>query len=237
MIVCVGIPSFDGKPLAATVDSLLAEQFVCSRQGVNLLVQWENGIPYVAVARNRLVKQFLDVKNAECMVFVDADMSWPAGTLLKLIQHKHDVIGGTYRPKEPSGRFHVDVDKNRPEKVGDLWKVDGLPGGFLKLSRNACETLETRQYKDYSGQVWRDYFPVGYLDGSRYYQEDYGFCWQWRAQGGDVWLDPSLHLRHHDGLRLTYEGNAAKWMDDTYGTSDRVGSGPQKTHDDGRTPG
>lgn len=217
MIVVVGIPSFDGKPNAQTVDSLLAEQFVCARQGVHLLVQWSCGIPYVCIARNRLAGQFLAVKEADCMVMVDADVSWPAGTLLNLVRQPHDVIGGTYRTKEPNGgRFLVGDHDNKPEKVGDLWKVDGLPGGFVKISRKAFERIETRQYRDNDGKNWKDYFPTGWL-GDRYYQEDYGFCWLWRQNGGEVWLDPTLKVRHHNNSFQTFEGDAVAWMDEHYG--------------------
>lgn len=216
MLLCVGVPCFDGRPYAQTVDALMAEQVICSREGVHLLVQWALGLPYVGVARNYLAQQFLAIKEADAVVMVDADMSWEPGDLLRLARHPHDVIGGTYRPKEPDVRFHVEDCDNKPEKRGDLWKVDGLPGGFLKISRHALETMETRGYLDRKGAEWRDYFPTGFL-GGRYRQEDYGFCWQWRQSGGEVWLDPTLKLRHHDGIRHVYVGDAAKWMDETYG--------------------
>lgn len=216
MIVCVGIPCVDGKPLAQTVDALLAEQFLCSREGVHLLVQWESGIPYVCIARNRLAKRFLDVKEADCMVFIDADMSWTPGTLLKLIRQPRDVIGGTYRTKTPTERFLVDAHEHKPEQVGDLWRVDGLPGGFLKVTRAAYEKINTRQYLDSNNEVYSDFFPTGWL-GDRYYQEDYGFCWLWRMNGGEVWLDPSLHLRHHLGINQVFEGDAVEWMRTNHG--------------------
>lgn len=216
MLVVVGIPCFDGKPLQQTVDSLLAEQFVCSRQGVHLLVMWESGIPYVCVARNHLADRFLKTREADCMVQIDADMSWEPGELLRLIRQPHDVIGGTYRPKIPEVKFHVDANENRPVKVGDLWKVDGLPGGFLKTTRAAFERIKTRQYLRENGEPISDYFPTGWL-GDRYFQEDYGFGWLYRMNGGTVWLDPTLKLRHHSGLSGTFVGDAAEWMDETYG--------------------
>lgn len=215
MLICVGIPCVDGKPLAQTVDSLLAEQLVCSQQGVHLLAQWESGLPYVCIARNRLAKRFLAVKEADAMVQIDADVSWPPGTMLKLIQSDQDVIGGTYRTKEPKVRFLVD-DIDKPEKVGDLWRVAGLPGGFMKITRGALERMATRAYRDNNGEEYQDFFPTGWID-NRYTQEDYGFCWLWRANGGKVWLDPSLHVRHHLGINQTFEGNAAEWMEQKYG--------------------
>lgn len=240
MLVCVSVPSRDG-PSPFMMSSLLAEQLVCRQAGVDLLLQWVLGIPYVQVARNQLAKMMLETEvlgtKPDACVFIDDDESWKPGGILKLLQSPHDVIGGTYRPKEPSGRFHVDAEPFKPEKHGDLWKVAGLPGGFMKITRRAFERLETRQYLDYGGNLWRDFFPCGYLDGQRFYQEDYGFCWQWRMQGGEIWLDPSIHIRHHDGIRLTYEGDAAKWMDETYGTTGGSRTESQEAPELGRFTG
>ena len=206
----------DGKPYAQTVDSLLAEQ-VLLPPGVHILVQWVLGCSAIGPARDRLVKKFLSVKEADCLVMVDADMSWEPGELYKLARHPHDVIGGTYQPKDGSGRYHVDTCEGPPIKKGDLWRVSGLPGGFVKISRAALEKMKpsTPVYSGQGGEEWHNYFRVGWLDG-RYYQEDYGFCWWWRHHGGEVWLDPTLDLRHHDGIFREFHGDAAKWMDDKW---------------------
>lgn len=207
MIVCVGIPVHDGKPYAQTVDSLLAEQFLGLQQGVYLLVQWEIGCPLIGVARNKLARKFLDIPQADSMVFVDADISWAAGDLIKLAQRPQDVVGATYRAKREDDYFHVRGD---PECRGDLYSVEGLPGGFLKISRAAFEAMDALTYADENGREMRDYFPTGFHEG-RLFGEDYGFCRLWRETGGEVFLDPSIQLRHHDGLRA-YTGDPAEWL-------------------------
>lgn len=208
MLVCVGIASHDGKVCAQTVDSLLAEQFVASRQGVHLLVQWELGCALIGVARNRLAKSFLSIASADCMVMVDADISWPAGTLLRLASRPQDVVGGTYRAKRAAEYWHVDGE---PEPVDDLYRVDGLPGGFLKISRRAFQSIEANAYLDSAGVEWRDYFPTGFHNG-RLYGEDFGFCRLWRESGGEVFLDPSIKLRHHGGSQV-YAGDPHEWLE------------------------
>ncbi len=208
MLICVGIPAHDGKPCAQTVDSLLAEQFLAAQQGVHLLVQWQIGVALIGIARNKLVKQFLDIPEADRMVFVDSDISWRGGDLTKLALRGEDVIGATYRPKSERESYHV---HGAPEPVGDLYRVDGLPGGFLKVSRRAFEAMPAVAYRDSMGQEWRDYFPTGLHDGVLY-GEDYGFCRLWRQTGGEVWLEPDIELRHHDGTRF-YTGSPRKWLE------------------------
>lgn len=208
MIIYVGIPCIDGKPYASMVDSLLAEQVLAQSEGVYLLVGFLNGCSLIGHARNHIAEAFLKVPEADCMVMVDADISWSAGELAKLAKRPQDVIGGTYRTKQDEEKFHV---HGSVEKVGPLYRVGGLPGGFLKISRHAFEKIDAKQYQD-GEKVLRDYFPTGILNGF-FYGEDYGFCRLWQQAGGDVWLDPSIILRHHDGASRAFSGDPARWLE------------------------
>lgn len=208
MLVCVGIPVLDGKPCAQTVDSLVAEVMLGFPKGVHFLVLWEIGCSLIGVARNKIVHRFLNTPQADCLVFVDADISWKGGDLTKLVLSPHEVIGGTYMTKQENGRFHV---RGSPEKIGDLYKVEGLPGGFIKMSRSVFDKIKADPYKDDNGQDMRDFFPVGMHDG-RMWGEDYGFCRIWLESGGEIWLDPSIKLRHHDGNRA-FTGDFEEWLE------------------------
>lgn len=204
--VFVGIPVMDGKPHYATVDSLLAEQFLALQEGVHLLIEWEVGCSLIGDARNRLVKRFL-ATNCTDMVFVDADLSWPPGSILKLVKSRKEVIGGTYTVKQPNGKFHV---HGKVEKVGKLYRVKGLPGGFIKMRRSAFGRMKTKSYQGIDGTGTRDFFPMGFHRGT-YYGEDYGFCRLYREAGGEIWLDPSIALRHHDSM-TAYHGKLVEWL-------------------------
>lgn len=213
MLVCVGIPTIDGKPHANLVDSLLAEQLLGYGQGIHFLVMWEIGCSLIGVARNKLVRRFLDQPEADCLVFVDSDISWKGGDLAKLAMQPFDLVGATYRAKRDDEYFHV---RGTPEKRGDLWAVDGLPGGFLKVTRRALDAMDAQPYTEGdTGRAMRDYFPVGVRNGEMW-GEDYNFCRLWREAGGDVMLDASIQLRHHDGLRA-YSGDPEAWLQKVQG--------------------
>jgi hypothetical protein len=206
VLFCVGIPSIDGKVCAQTMDSLLAEQLLGMQQGVHFLILWELGCSLIGSARNKIAHRFLETK-ADTLVFVDADISWKAGELVKLAKRSEPVIGGTYRAKRDDELYHV---FGLGKQAGDLYPVKGLPGGFLKIDRAAFEAIKPLRYADAQGKAIGDYFPTGFHRG-RFYGEDYGFCRLWRATGGRVWLDPSIILRHHDGVRA-YTGDPAAWL-------------------------
>lgn len=209
MLICVGIPTIDGKVCAATVDSLLAEQVRALGQGDAILVLWQVGCSLIGHARNRIVADFLAIEAAKCLVFVDSDISWKCGDLLKLAHSRHDVIGATYRTKERTERYHTFGKRKR---VGKLYQVGGIPGGFMKVSRAAFDRLEPQAYLDQMHKFCRDWFPTGFnpSDGV-FYGEDYGFCRLWRESGGTVWLDPAIILKHHGGNQV-YTGDPAGWL-------------------------
>jgi hypothetical protein len=208
MLVCVGIPTIDGKLHANTVDSLLADTLLGHSQGVHYLVKSEMGCSLIGAARNKLVKWFLETSQADCLIFIDSDISWKGGTLTALAKRPQDVVGGTYRAKTDDVKFHV---RGLPEQVDDLMRVEGLPGGFIKIKRSVFERMDNAEpYTTDQGEEMRNWFPTQVVDGSLW-GEDYGFCRLWRAKGGEVFLDPAIQLRHHDGFRA-YTGDPLEWI-------------------------
>lgn len=209
MLVCVGIPTIDGKLHANLVDSLLAETLLGHAQGVHFLVKSEVGCSLIGFARNRLMQWFVDTPQADCMIFVDSDISWRGGALTKLALRPEPVVGGTYRLKIDEEKYHV---RGPLKESGDLFSVEALPGGFIKVARSAVERMTNAEpYTTDQGDETRNWFPTNVRDG-RLWGEDYGFCRLWRETGGEVFLDPSINLRHHDGMRA-FDGDFAKWFE------------------------
>lgn len=207
MIVTIGLPAYDGRVVAPLVDSLLAEQFLGIKQGVHLIIDWEIGCGLIHVARNRIANRFLQGKT-DALVFVDSDMSWKGGDLVRLAKRKQDVVGGTYRTKtNEEVRFHV---RGPVRKRGELWNVHGLPTGFLKISRRALEKIDAKPYRHSETETHYDFFPTG-VSNRMMWGEDYGFCRLWLKSGGKIWLDPTLTLRHHDGMQV-FAGDVGEWL-------------------------
>lgn len=201
MKLMVGIPCYDGKVFCDTVRSLLEEVGAASLLGVQIDVRFIPGTCYIPLARNRIVDDFL-ASDADKLVFIDADVSWPVGSLLKLASHGVDCVAGVYRHKRAEETYPLVW----PDESGTvaLQAVDGLlearfvPAGFWCLTRAAFETFRAfhgeRPYS-HEGNPGYAWFSNPYRPGALW-GEDTLFCEEYREAGGRVWVDPELTLTH-----------------------------------------
>lgn len=208
MKLLVAVPAYSGAVSVDTVRSLLQEQSVAQAAGIDFRAVFLPGCSLITMARNQMVQDFLD-SDADKMVFIDSDVSWEPGSVLKLAMHDADFVGGAYRLKNDEEMYPVEWLKlGEPlQAENGLLKVAHLPGGFLCLNRNVFaryrEAYPDRGYTHHTFSGYA-YFHAPFLNG-RLYGEDSAFCHDYRAAGGDVLLDPELTLTHHDG-RQAYRG-------------------------------
>ena len=212
MRIWVGIPAYDGKITLATARSLISEIQLSGMYGHNIKTTYLPGCSLISHARNQLVQQFIDDPwRAEKMVFIDADVGWEPGSLMKLASYNKDVIAGIYRFKiereeYPMGFF---TKKGEAEIEDGLITVAGCPMGFTALSRNGLERFRERtperQY-EFLGVKTHAFFESPFVAATdkmpaSLIGEDVAFCFEWRKQGEKVWVDPEMKLIHTDGLK------------------------------------
>jgi len=161
------------------------------------------GACHVDDARNLLVAEFLKT-DCKQLIFVDADLRWEAKDIIRLAERREDVVGGTYPRKQASEDYAV-ILGDAKEK-GDVLSVDGVPTGFLKISRYAIEALaeKAEKYRDQSGGMVPVIFERAVVDGVRF-GGDINFCRKWREMGGEVFLLPDLTMEHTGSK--TWKGN------------------------------
>lgn len=214
MRIFVAVPSRDNRVTAPMFKSLLGESEVARAAGDGFEVSFLPGCSLLPHGRNELVEQFME-SGAERLVFVDDDMSWEPGALVKLAHHDADIVGGAGRAKETEERYCV-TWLDRPELWSDsrgLIEVKSLGAAFLAISRAAIERLRAAESRTYVGDLDRvvhAHFTVPFTDG-RLYGEDAAFCRDWAAAGGTVWLDPEITLTHWGGNR-PHKGNIGQWL-------------------------
>lgn len=216
MKVLAAVPAYDGKICVETVRALLHEQGVAHLAGVEFQAVFLPGCSLITMARNQIVGDFL-ASDADRLVFVDADVAWEPGALLRLAAHPVGFVGGAYRLKQVPEAYPVAWLADRAELHADpatgLLEVESLPGGFLALSRGVFErfrAFHTDRGYAHQGFVGHAYFTAPFKNG-RLYGEDTAFCADWREAGGQVWLDPTLTLTHVGGTNH-YTGQIGSWL-------------------------
>lgn len=213
MKITVGLPTYDGKIAYKQVDNLLAENTLAVRLGHTLTVRFLPSCTNLAKGRNQLVKEFL-ASGDDRLVFLDGDVTFSPGEILKIATHPVEMVGGAYRMKRIEERYPIQL-LNEPRDLGPngIVEVAMVPTGFLALSRSVFDKFrEGYPGREYTVEGKRSYcyFQIPYSDGALY-TEDVYFCKEWRAIGGKVYLDPNLTLTHWDG-NIPFQGNIGKTM-------------------------
>lgn len=210
MKVFVALPCYDRTITCETARSLLDEQAVASAAGIELRVNFAPGNSLITHARNQCVRDFMQ-SGCDRLVFVDSDVAWEAGSLLKIALANHPFLGGAYRYKADAEGYPVHFIDAYPEAdENGLIEVATLPGGFMSLSRDVFARLfaahPDRKY-EFHGQNFFAFFHCPPGDG-----EDGAFCRDWRDAGGQIWLDQTLLLTHVDGGGRKYTGRIADYL-------------------------
>lgn len=218
MKTIVAIPVYDGKLHVNTVACLLNEYAVAFGSGDDLQIKFLPNCSVPAAGRNQLVQDFMD-SGADKLIFLDSDITFEPGELLKLAHKPADVVGGAYRFKFETENYPIGWLEDN-EKKG-LWanehgliEVASLPTGFLCISRKAFEVLrEAHPDREYShmGQKAFCYFQMVFKDGGLY-SEDSFFCREFREAGGKVYLDPEIELTHWDFAPVPFKGHIGNYL-------------------------
>lgn len=217
MKVMIAIPAYTGTIHLGTFRSLFTDLLTLQARGDSWEVHDECGNALIADARALIVAQFL-ASDCDTLVFIDSDVAWEAGALVKLLDYPVDMVAGIYPQRKDPVNYCV-----KWKGTGELWadpatgllEVDGVPAGFMKLSRTQLEAM-VEQYPDTEFYVenapdkraWALF--CDYRIGKHKMGEDYAFCRRWTDMGGKVWIDPEIKMGHIGNK--TFEGHLGDWL-------------------------
>ena len=167
------------------------------------------GDSLVSRSRNKLTADFLETDCTD-LLWIDSDLIFSGDHIARIASHDLDVVGGFY-PKKQEGQIQwvcnaLDVDQKPPDPKTKIQQVKYIGTGFMKIKREVFEKMVEYygpwiSYNcDGSKRKEYDFWAVGphqYPDGSRrYLSEDWMFCQRWIDQGGKVYADAGVVLRH-----------------------------------------
>lgn len=183
--IALGVPT-GGLMKSKTAFSLIQT----AMQGLPVFPIFQYG-SYVCENRERIV-EIAGMNLCSHILFVDDDMSFEPDTLPRLLAHDKDIVGAMYNfrklPRETVIKFFDENGKtvnSIPYIPKEIFKVAGLGTGLVLIKTSVFDALEP------------PYFPIERdTDGNMVLTEDIGFCEKARANGFDVWIDPTIKVEH-----------------------------------------
>lgn len=181
--------------------------------------------------RNNLVQMFMGF-HAEWLLMVDADMTFPADALDRLVDKadpiERPIVGGLCFGLEQDGRhtptlFDVfkgedgnpQVGRYREWDVDSLMRVGGTGTAFLLIHRTVFERFDAFEAPD-GTTAFNKTFP--YFQETEYFGkpigEDLTFCFRAGLLGIPVYVDTSLHIGHIKRRELNLATYIAEYRPD-----------------------
>lgn len=213
--VFVATPCYDGRADVWYMNSLIQTVKLAPQYNVEIIPIWLSYDALIQRARNDCIALALETGSDDC-IFIDSDLEWEPEWFFQLLNHPVDVVGGTYRKKTDQEESYVvklaGWDNSDPDPDTKLIRVDGLGTGFLKLSRNAMQTLwdNSEPYNEMeSGKHRRWIFNTLIVNG-QLISEDIWVCRKLQELGFQIWLDPTMTLNHLGTKK--FRGDFENWM-------------------------
>jgi len=195
MKLVIGMPT-GGTIRAETVASLIGAMNELQKHDIYANLSMQLG-GYVAPNRNRLVQNAIDA-GATHLMFIDADMIFPADGIWKLIQHKKDIVGANYNVRmsptsedfsgptislwDPKKKMNFTPRSKDLSK--ELFQVYTLATGFMLIDLNIFKKLK------------KPYFIEWSTENNEHMTEDVYFCKEANKVGIELFCDPTIEMGH-----------------------------------------
>jgi hypothetical protein len=204
----IAVPLRDRNLDVFTVGSILNAQKDFAARGWSITIDFSMGTHAIHHARNMLCRKFMSMPECTDILFLDADVGAPMGSIMRLMDHPVDFVTALYRLKfepacypvtAPDGGSNFDVD----EATG-LLKVGGAGVGFTRCSRRVLQTMlddlklnnpESWYFdRNPDDRLW-PFFSFG-QDGHASIGEDVFFYKRWQMLGGTCYADAHIQTFH-----------------------------------------
>lgn len=200
--------------------SMLGTAAVFNTLGIRYGIEFLVGSSNLPRARNGLVARFL-ASNFDDLIMIDDDMGWDPNAIIRLLASDKPFVGaaGRKRSAKPNTdpnvwcvQFLQDGTGVQIDEMGAL-KVARVGGAFMKFERKVFVDL-IGEHPEWKRPGHDDMNPVQRANYHQFFRfdteqdleevgEDYLFCDRWRNIGGEVWVDPSINLKHCGSFEFT----------------------------------
>jgi hypothetical protein len=205
MKVMIATPAYSGKVDIPYMLSFSNTVSLLNSQGIEVQPLVVTSGSLLVAERNRLLQAFWE---SDCthILCIDADLGWPAQSVLAMLQAEKEFVAGVYPARGDSKSFifrPVYKDDGSILNENHLLKMEYIPSGFMLIARSALEKMREK-YPNlaYTPKDPRDtsegaycFFNTEVWEGE-FWGEDYVFCRKAREAGVDIWVDPLIQFDH-----------------------------------------
>jgi hypothetical protein len=208
--IITATPTLTGAVDCEYAASLAVAASHCLMKGFFVDPRMAPGFSLVEYARNWLVAEFLSVKEATHLFWIDADLYFPPNAIYRLVARDLPVVAGVYTTKHPTAPVYPYTALGPPEN--GLQLAERVPGGFLCMQRAAVEkAIEDCDWHVIEHQgVSRNsprFFALKMKDG-KLVGEDYIACARLHAAGFPIYVETDIDFKHFG--RFAWPANLAK---------------------------
>jgi hypothetical protein len=194
--VFIAAPTYQAWVCIEYAASLLETGILLTSSGIGVQLGILPGNPFLDVARNKLVEEFL---KSECtdLLFIDADVGWDAKMVTRVMSYTQEIVGGLV-PKRDISRddsFHDNALTGVISPEGLFQSVE-LPTAFMRVQRSVFEKM---------GKPWFGTYPFDPVKCPDDKGEDIYFNRKWASLGGFNWVDSDITFTHRGEKR--WKGN------------------------------
>jgi hypothetical protein len=187
----IATPMYGGLCTSNYVSSLLDNVFDLLKNQVIISWYFISNESLIQRARNHAVNAFLQNTDASHLMFIDADIDFPSGSIQKLLDLDKEVAVGLYPKKNLNKKLVVNG------LVGNTCKHAGT--GFMLISRQVFEKLgphlpKVRDSDD--SAPYTQYFTCETDSAGLYLSEDWWFCNKCIENNIEINVDLSIELKH-----------------------------------------
>lgn len=175
--------------------------------GIRYMVSMEGG-SNVSATREKCLgirdDAFDDVKalpfngevNYDYIMWIDSDILFDPQDFQKLLDRNVDIVAGCYKKDEklyPMSKFGVPPGEDllcleeKDLQGKELIKAAGFGLGFTLIKKGVFESIE---------RPWFETTMVSYAGKSHFVTEDIFFCLKAIDYGFDLWIDPTVKVKH-----------------------------------------
>lgn len=222
--IFVATPMYGGACCGGYTLSMMRLIVELPLHGIDVGYGWIQNESLIMRARNTLAHEFLKASECTHLMWIDADISFRADDIVRMVRANKNIICGIYPKKNIrwdnvakaaregvdeallkyyTGDFVVNLKGGAAEtvaKVDEACEIDNGGTGFMLVRREVFETLADRVpwYIDKGRSLEKVpvFFDTSVDEKNELLSEDYHFCTIARAAGYRVWAAPWVVCTH-----------------------------------------